>query len=580
MIPFMPLPPGNADAIASLLRAGGGVRFADQPAQARLAGLLEGPPLPWRLVKQTVSRSVYCAANGQGSLYLKCFHNPSLLHRLQRRLGWCDSLRELERSRYLRSRGLPVPVVLAACSQWNISQGVADASPADQWHLEQLRRENHAAIAQAAAALAQIIARMHQAGVLHHDLHCGNLLVGRDDPRRLCLMDLHRTSRRVRLNRHSRAANLAQLAYDRWWWTSRTQRLRFLRDYLRSSGAGGSLRGWVRLIEPQLQAHRRRMNAHRRRRILRTNTHFVRLAAGGYTAHVVRTVRPNLPGSRLAGATFEPDHWRAALADVEGLFHGSDVRVVKDSPSSLVVQRRLQVGPHALEVFIKRARRKKPIRLVWDLFRHSRPVRAFRLGHLLLSRQINTALPLAAMERRRGRFLIDSLLITEAVDEALELNRFLNRHLGGEEAQGPAHQGSLARKVLWRLGRLVRQLHQEGFYHRDLKATNLLVRWNGQPTHWPEIVLIDLDGLHTARRVSRRQQLQGIMRLNVSLLECPIVNHAGRLRLLLGYLRAARPALKNFKPYWRMLQEWSAKKIRRQIRSRQRSQKQARRNLP
>lgn len=576
----MSLPPENADAIASLLRAGVGVRFADQPAQARLAGLLEGKPFPWRLVKQTVSRSVFCAVNGQGSLYLKCFHNPSLLHRLQRGLGLGDSLREFDRSQYLRSKGLSVPVVLAACSQWNISQGVADASPADQWHLEQLRRENYAAIAQAAAALAGIIARMHKAGVLHHDLHCGNVLVGHDDPSRLCLMDLHRTSRRVYLNRHSRAANLAQLAYDRWWWTSRTQRLRFLRDYLRCSDAAGSLRGWVRLIEPQLQAHRRHMNAHRYRRILRTNNHFARLAAGGYTAHVVRAVRPNLPGSRLTGLTFEPKDWQAVLADVEGLFHGPQVRVIKDSPSSLVVQRMLQVGPHCVEVFIKRARRKKPIRLVQDLFRRSRPVRAFRLGHLLLGRQINTALPLAAMERRRGRILTDSVLITEAVEGALELNRFLNRHLDGEQPQGPAHRGSLARKVLWRLGRLVRQLHQEGFYHRDLKATNLLVRWDGEATHWPEIVLIDLDGLYAVRRVSSRQQLQGLMRLNVSLLECPKVNHAGRLRMLLGYLRAAKPELTNFKPYWRMLQEWSARKIRRQIRSRQRSQKQARRNLP
>ena len=70
------------------------------------------------------------------------------------------------------------------------------------------------------------------------------------------------------------------------------------------------------------------------------------------------------------------------------------------------------------------------------------------------------------------------------------------------------------------------------------------------------------------------------MRLNVSLLECPVVNHAGRLRMLLGYL--CRPGMGriNFKPYWRMLQRWGTRKIRRQIASRQKRQQAQRRSMP
>ena len=70
------------------------------------------------------------------------------------------------------------------------------------------------------------------------------------------------------------------------------------------------------------------------------------------------------------------------------------------------------------------------------------------------------------------------------------------------------------------------------------------------------------------------------MRLNVSLLECPVVNRAGRLRMLLGYLRGPGVGQVNFRPYWQLLQDWSGRKIRHQIASRQLRQKALRRAGP
>jgi hypothetical protein len=67
------------------------------------------------------------------------------------------------------------------------------------------------------------------------------------------------------------------------------------------------------------------------------------------------------------------------------------------------------------------------------------------------------------------------------------------------------------------------------------------------------------------------------MRLNVSLLRCPAVSHAGQLRMLLGYLRGTGNGKVQFKPYWRMLEEWSARKLRRQIRDMRQRQKALRR---
>jgi serine/threonine protein kinase len=213
-----------------------------------------------------------------------------------------------------------------------------------------------------------------------------------------------------------------------------------------------------------------------------------------------------------------------------------------------------------------------------DCLRPSRARRAFRRGHQLLTRRIATALPLAALERRRGPLLLDSILVTEAV-EGRDLHQFLSRWLStpatADAVLSPPEQRHLAQAVLWQLGRLLRRLHDSRFAHRDLKASNVLVRWS--PGERPELVLIDLDGLRRVWWLTARRRFQGLMRLNVSLLKCPVVNHAGRLRMLLGYLRRPGAPRVNFKPYWRVLQRWSARKLQSQIRSRRQRQKAARR---
>ncbi len=74
-----------------------------------------------------------------------------------------------------------------------------------------------------------------------------------------------------------------------------------------------------------------------------------------------------------------------------------------------------------------------------------------------------------------------------------------------------------------------------------------------------------------------QRKFRGLMRLNVSLLQCPVVNHAGRLRMLLGYLRRPVQGRIHFKPYWRVLEEWSGRKLQQQIHSRRRRQRAVRR---
>ncbi len=585
--PQPPTRPTDEQAIS----APAGCYFADADAADLLSKHLQelSAPQPdtWELVKQNASRAVYRGEIDGCHIYVKHFHSRTLPHRIGRLLGRSDAKDEVRFSRFLNDAGVVVPRVLASMHrngrEWIATLAVAPAEPADMWHAQQLDAgpAGQRKIKQATLALAELVGRMHVAGIAHGDLHCGNVLVRTDtDSPQLVLTDLHRTHNRRRLSRRLRAANLAQLLHDRWNFTSRTDRLRFLKRYLQTSGAHGTLRGWQLLVDSAARRHTNRQHAQRDRRITADNSYFRRVKSpNGWRGHVVLRSKRKLAGSQVAELEFGLDKWRELLVDPPALLTGGDVEIVKDSRSSLVVRRTIVVGGQQVSVYIKRARRKATWKILVDCFRPSRALRAFRLGHELLTRRIPVALPLAAMERRVCGMLTDSILITAEITWP-RLDDFLAMwlaHTPTGNARLPANQQhQLGKQVLWQMGRLLQQLHDNNFAHRDLKASNMFVRW--RVGHTPEIVLIDLDGLRRVRTISTRQRFQGLMRLNVSLLKCPVVDHHGRLRMLLGYLRRPGAGRINFKPYWRVLEVWSDRKLRQQIHSRRRSQR-ARRKL-
>ena len=580
----------NRPAADRLIREGD-VVYSDRAAAdllgADLAAISDPAGAGFKEVKRNASRTVYRGMIRDRAVYVKHYHSRSLAHRLGRLFGQIDAHHEMTFSQHLAAAGVSTPHVLAARwhggEHWLVTAAVEPATPADAWH-DRLDADNpvdQRSLRRSTYALAELIGRMHAAGVLHGDLHCGNVLVQTvGDEIRLVLTDLHRARRCRRPSRRALAANLAQLFHDRLEFTKRTDRLRFLQHYLRVSKARGSLRGWQLMVEHLGERHRRHQHAQRDRRAEGKNQYFTPLhLPGGWRGHAVLASKRRLAGSQAANQVFTAEQWIGALSspDPAALLSEDTGDVAKKSKSSLVVRRTLRLGDTNVDVYVKRHRRKYRWKLLADCFRPSRALRAFRLGHALLTRRIPTALPLAALERRVGPFLTDSILITEMVPWA-RLDEFLPTYLGAGPAAdhgwSAAQQHRLAQEVLWQMGRVLQQLHDHNFAHRDLKASNMFVRW--EPGRSPDIVLVDLDGLRSVRHLTTRQQFQGLMRLNVSLLKCPAVNHAGQLRMLLGYLRRPGSGRINFKPYWRVLEQWSARKLGRQIRSRQNAQSQRR----
>ncbi len=161
-------------------------------------------------------------------------------------------------------------------------------------------------------------------------------------------------------------------------------------------------------------------------------------------------------------------------------------------PNTLLKEgRSATVGGTAASI-LKRHNTKSISGLIKSCFRHSRARRAFRKAYHLELTGIPTARPIAVAERKKGPLVIASYFLMEAIHGAVPL---------------PNYQGDLMQAVS-RTAVLIGRLHEEGFKHRDLKATNILIDSEGRP------YLIDLDGLQFVGEVSDRQAGKDLLRLN------------------------------------------------------------------
>lgn len=160
------------------------------------------------------------------------------------------AFRELELSVALRAEGLPIPEPLAALARrtrlgWELAIAtrlVVGARPLPAFVAE------HAALRRPAMrAAGALVARAFAAGLLHPDLHPGNVLAraASDGEPELTLIDLDRARRLPRLTPAQRDAMLVRMA--RWLWRHARElpsapRTRDFAEFLRGMGLWGRAR--------------------------------------------------------------------------------------------------------------------------------------------------------------------------------------------------------------------------------------------------------------------------------------------------------------------------------------------------
>jgi len=495
-----------------------------------------------QVVKTGPHRTVYRVALPGGVVYVKhCKVNGIR--------AWCrEVLRpakarlEFENLFAIRKRGIAAAAPLAwgaKNSPWPgenylITKGLV-ASESFLTYVEGLKSPEERR--HLARALGQFIAQLHDGGIAHPDPHPGNVLVERTAARvpRFSLIDMHAISIGGPLSWPESRANL--VLFNRWFQlrASRSDRLRFWHAYRRSRTAlpvpdDQQFAFECREVERSTMVSNLRFWSSRQSRCLGNNRYFRMVKVGACRGHAVADMRRD----RLEPVLRDPDAFfvegrprtddlsihGASSAAKPALTH-STFSILKDSRTSTVAEITLD----SRTLILKRVNVRRWFEPIKNLFRPSAVLRSWINGHALTDRWLPTPRPLAVWHRYRRGLPAEGYLLTEKVADATSLDRLQD---------------------LTKLARVLRQMHDRGVSHRDLKASNILLE------HGVDPILIDLVGVHLGRPIPFKQRARELARLNVSFLTSSAVTRSVRLRFLCAYLRAGDRSIE-WKQWWQAI---------------------------
>ncbi|MCE9607759.1 MAG: hypothetical protein K8U03_22960 [Planctomycetia bacterium] len=458
------------------------------------------------VVKRGAGRTVYRVDLPERSFFIKHLRSAGMLQSWKHlfREGACR--REYRRAWELAERGVPATRPIGVGEQrrgvrardsYLITEAIPEACSLDEYvavHLPRVppaqRNERRLRLIEAAARLC---ATAHQAGVFHHDLHGGNILIAhaeavaaQDRPPQLYLADLPSVTISAGLDEAGTRESLAMLCAGFLSRMSETERRRFWKAYLvaRPEFRVADVERSGRAIRNAAFAYARRIVRKRDKRAWTDNRDFYCLETAEGFAHAVS----DLPRKTVEELLHSPERLWQANVD----------RPVKISHGSLVVEAELPLDDGALRVAVK--------------------------DH-------------------------EDYLLTEWLTGAQDL------HLYGWDLarRGSANRRHCVRRGAETLGRLVGRLHDQGFSHRDLKGNNLLLREVDSGANAPKVeaFLIDLDGLRFRGHVSFASCCKNLTRLALSAEMHPWISQTDRLRFLRAYLKRMPENRRTWKTWWR-----------------------------
>jgi len=537
------------------------------------------------LIKENSLRQVWRINLAGRQYYAKLYLRSGVFWQIKRYLRGPVCIKEWTVARFALLRGINCINPLAYAVSCNpthpvdsllITVGIANSQPlTDYW--QNLTSQTYANIASRIAfledALAELLARAHQAGLAHSDLHPGNLLIEPKpgEPRPIVrLVDLHSVRVGKAVSDREAVYNLAQL--NQWFRQNATltQRMRLLKRYMEyrkiladhqnDKWSGKTFKFWAAELDRAVRRHAEKLLASRDRRIMRRGKYYDKFNLQDYwQVHVFLKTKHPLKYSPSTYMEFSTDQWKKTLKSPQAILDEfvHHARPIKSSRSTLVCRGTLHVGEKNLAVVVKRQVRKKPLAAIWDCLRNSRSLRAWKMSFAMIHRGLPVAHPLAVLERRIGPYLTSSIFITEEVKPSISLRAFLTSVLPVLSAE---KRRAIKLVLLDQLATLLRKMHQNNFTHRDMKGTNILI--HNMPMDLPDdidpadlkVVLVDLDGLGIKFRPSVRDQLRPLVRLSYSADLSSYITLTDRARFLKNYLTCYGSGLPDWKSLWRKIQ--------------------------
>jgi tRNA A-37 threonylcarbamoyl transferase component Bud32 len=533
-----------------------GLRLSEWREQGKLHVVKSGP-----------QRVVYRADLAEGSVYVKHYLVPDVRAILRQWVRRGKGRNEGRRSLLLEAIGVPTITPIALGEQrrghfllenFLITPEIPDAIPLDEFlenRLPEQPEPERSRIRRALATeLAILTARLHEAGFLHNDFHPGNLLVRVDEAvsPSLSMIDLDALRVARRLTWAKARDNLAVLNHSFWLNSARSDRGRFLREYLKARRTAPPRVGeFARSIERATRSWAERLWNRWGKRCRGTNKYFKKF-------HSPRA-------SGLASRELDRDEMKALLDDPDAPFARPETLLLKEARTATVAETTMTVNGIQTRVIHKRFNRKKWLDPLLTYFRPSRAWQAWQAGQHLATRAIPTPTNLAYLSRRRS-FLEDPLfwylphetyLVTVKAEPSITVGDYLRTVL---PTLAPKARRDRINSLTPALARLLRTLHERSLSDRDLKTANILIVGDPNATE-PRLTLIDLVGVRKIHPLPRHRRVQNLARLSLSLEDVPGRTRTDALRFLRAYLPGGLAPRDDWKQLAREVAAWGRRKI-------------------
>lgn len=223
--------------------------------------------------------------------------------------------------------------------------------------------------------------------------------------------------------------------------------------------------------------------------------------------------------------------WRSMLESfLQDPFAISDGVTLKYSLGAEVLRGTLRGAPTPLDVVVKHHTACGWSGRLSGIVSGSHGKRNFDRAVALLSTGVSTAIPLAWIERSRPT--PESWLITAFAPDLIDLDHIALSLLPQLD---PHRTRSVKCAMIEGVARLYRGLAEGRWHHRDLKASNVLLRHWNTDGRTPEAWLVDLDGLSRSSAIRPRTERQRLVRLGASLRSYASVTRTDYIRFLKAY---------------------------------------------
>jgi tRNA A-37 threonylcarbamoyl transferase component Bud32 len=435
--------------------------------------------------------------------------------------GWQDvakyiflplkAVSEWRNLRLLDDCGLPVPPPVAIGIKKSgvvlqdsclIVEALLNTQPLNEYVAAQLplaATEKAEALKQSLAlSLARLAAEIHNKKIYYRDLHAGNILIRAEDngQYQLFLIDLHRAWKPFALLEWMKIRDIAQLCNSLPELCS--ERRLFIGRYLKDTcSAPESFQSFNNKLEAMTQRLESRRIKSRSKRCMVNSTTF----------EVHKSLYEQYYGRRDFGRRSSSK----AIEEHACKLQHSRTDIIKETKNSVITTHEKDRDLFR-NVCVKHYFYRGLKYLLKSTAIKSRAVKSWIAGNGLLVRGMSTPVPLALAERKFGPFIYESFLISEWLSDVRELNDYI-RYIN-QQGLSSADKTSFIQCV----ATAIRNLHEKGVYHADLKSTNILVREEG-PRRW-SFHFIDLERVKFKKNLTFRERANNLAQINASIARC------------------------------------------------------------